>query len=213
MSKGFLIAIEGIDGSGKTTQTDLLRNFLQSEGKKTFVSGEPTNSVIGLFVRNLIKGEGFLADDVDPLHFQKVLSYLFHADRIVHVHGRHLGILELLRQGFVVIVPRYIYSSLAYNAQSQGDIFWLRELFDRDIKLLPHIVIYLDLPPNIAIKRIKNRQGKDMFEDEFSLKNIYQRYQSIFSQQFETPVIKIDATKPAIANSREICSIVKQYLP
>src|SRR5690348_13914041 len=99
--KGKLIVIEGIDGSGKTTSAKALVENLKKAGYDTAYSKEPTDDVIGSFIREKILS-GHVA--ISPL----ALQYLFNADRAMHMEK----IEKLLKKGTIVVMDRYFWSSV-----------------------------------------------------------------------------------------------------
>src|SRR5258708_38846651 len=99
---GKFIAIEGIDGSGKTTQAEHLVARLKKEGYKAIYTHEPTDEPTGKFIKQVLLGELV----VPPV----ALQYLFGADRAVHLEQ----IQKLLVEGYLVVTDRYFWSSVAY---------------------------------------------------------------------------------------------------
>ena len=101
--KNFIV-IEGLDGSGTTTQARLLRERLLEDGESIVNTQEPSNSMIGTLISAILEGK----EKVNP----KTLAYLFAADRKNHI--------DLLMDSFEtskVICDRYLFSSLAYQSQ------------------------------------------------------------------------------------------------
>ena len=101
---GKLIALEGIDGSGKTTQALELVESLKKEGIKTVYTKEPTDGEIGKMIRRILTGE----KNFEPVSFQ----YLFAADRVEHQEE----IIGFLKKGKIVVSDRYFWSSIPYGA-------------------------------------------------------------------------------------------------
>jgi dTMP kinase len=150
MPKGLFIVFEGIDGSGKTTQSKLLFELLSKEGKQVIWTKEPTDGDIGsLLTKKYLK-------EVDlPI----VDALLFAADREEHLKDM---VIPALSQGKIVISDRYYHSTLAYQ-QAQGlELKWLLELNKNFIK--PDLTIIIDLEPEIAIERIE-KDKKRKIED------------------------------------------------
>ncbi len=100
-SKGLLIAIEGMDGSGKTTQAQRLVEELKKKKIKAIYTKEPTDEPTGKMIRQILSGEL----KVPPLSLQ----YLFCADRGVH----QVELEKLLEKGYVVVTDRYFWSAVA----------------------------------------------------------------------------------------------------
>lgn len=138
------IAIEGIDGSGKGTQAKLLNKWLKEKGYDTFLTSEPTNGAIGKLLRQSLK-----KGDLDS----RTEALLFAADRSEHV----TKIVSKLEEGKVVVTERYLYSSIAYQRASGLSIEWIKEIN----RFAPHpdVVIFLDIDPEVGLKRIESRNS------------------------------------------------------
>ena len=161
MSAGLFISLEGIDGVGKSTQSDLLEEFLRSAGKEVLRTFEPGGTELGQEIRHLLlhrKG------DVAP----RAEALLYAADRAHHVATK---VRPALERGEVVITDRYLDSSVAY--QGVG-----RALKAEDVRsismfavegLLPDLTILLDLEAAAAAAR-RNTTGEapDRLEREKS---------------------------------------------
>jgi len=158
---GRLIAIEGIDGAGKTTQARKLVKWLRSKGLKARYTIEPTRGSIGRVLREMA-----LKRDVDP----RVEALLFAADRLEHLRR----IIEpLMLRGFIVVSDRYVHSSLAYQSVTTGDGRWVSEL--NKFARRPDLAILLDLEPRLGLGRIRRRK-RARFEEEDLLKRVRDRY-------------------------------------
>src|ERR1041385_8108335 len=105
--KNLFIALEGIDGSGKSTQTKLLTEKLTGQGHRVYSTFEPTDNQIGKMIRSIFRGE------VKADH--RVIAGLFVADRLDHLLNEDYGIVKKLAEGYTVICDRYCFSSYAYQ--------------------------------------------------------------------------------------------------
>jgi len=149
---GIFIAIEGIDGAGLSTQARLLYENLLMRGCKVVLTKEPTDGLIGGLIKAALRGEW----RTNPA----TLQLLFAADRSHHVNQQ---ILPALKQGKIVITDRYKYSSIAYGSLD-CDREWLIKI--NSIFPKPHVLIVLDVPAEVALKRIaKSRFGFELFEN------------------------------------------------
>lgn len=159
MAAGLFISLEGIDGVGKSTQSDLLEEFLRAQGREVVRTLEPGGTELGQEIRHLLlhrKG------DVAP----RAEALLYAADRAHHVATK---IRPALERGEVVITDRYLDSSVAY--QGVG-----RELSAEDVRaismfavegLLPDLTILLDLEASAAAaRRSKTGEEPDRLERE-----------------------------------------------
>lgn len=179
MKKNKLIVLEGIDGSGTSTQIALLKDLLLNEGFRVFVSAEPTKSVIGLEIRKILARK----EPSCEKEFAQ-LALLFAADRMAHVNE---VLLPSLSQYDFVILDRYIMSSFVYQGLSQP-IEWIMQINSYAIK--PDLNIILDISEQEAIKRLSLRQTtKDFFEEEKMLKNLRHRYLHFANLDKESSVV------------------------
>jgi dTMP kinase len=148
---GRLIVLEGLDGSGTTTQRSLLAKALEADGHAVIETWEPTDGPIGAIIRRFLRGEL-------PLDAATV-ALLFAADRLDHVRQT---IRPALDRGAVVVSDRYTLSSLAYQSVDL-DPRWIAEI-NREA-LVPDLTIYLDVPPEVCYARITARgQASEHFE-------------------------------------------------
>jgi dTMP kinase len=157
------IVIEGIDGSGKSMQAQLLK------ADHTWLTAEPTHSDIGMLIRKTLGNRSDVSNDG--------LAWLFAADRYEHVYGKD-GIIEHLHRGELVVSDRYLFSSLAYQKNFCSDPNLPIRLSDGIP--LPQLVIFLDASVDVALDRIaKNRSSTEIFETENHLKKIRHTYADI----------------------------------
>lgn len=145
--KGLFIALEGIDGAGLTTQSNILAERILSLGMDVLVTKEPTSSPIGKVIRKVLSGE--------LLHEPCVLALLFAADRAQHFSSE---ILPALLKGKVVISDRYVLSSLAYQGLYLP-VSWIKEV--NSCVPPPDICILIDVDEATARERMRKR-GKDV---------------------------------------------------
>jgi len=145
-NQSVFICIEGIDGSGKTTQARRLVKTLTKKGYDTIYTTEPSKGIYGKIIReHILQGSNRVPTVVE--------SVLFAADRIDHVENE---IKPLLKAGKIVVCDRYVYSSIAYQGASDINPEWIIEINKHAIK--PDLAIYIDVPPKIVINRIKRRK-------------------------------------------------------
>ena len=166
--KGKFIVFEGLDGSGQTTQSYLLRDFLESKGFQVVLTKEPTlESESGKKIKRILQEE----IKVSPLKLQE----LFTQDRKHHLKNL---ILPSLKKGKIVICDRYLFSSYAYGSINL-DLDYLKKL-NKDF-ILPDIVFFLDVSPEVCIDRIRKRSVNiELFEKIEILKKVYKNYHKIF---------------------------------
>ena len=142
---GLFITFEGGDGSGKTTQINLLASWLESEGHTVVITREPGGTDLGTELRNIIlHREGFIAPRAEAL--------LYAADRSHHIHTL---VRPALQRGEIVVQDRYLDSSVAY--QGAGRVLDPTEVRNISVwateNLMPDLTVVLDVPASVAKER------------------------------------------------------------
>lgn len=179
MKKGLFIVFEGPDGSGQSTQTQLLGKWFKQKNLKVFMTKEPTNSLIGGIIRVILKKEW----KVDMKTFQ----LLFTADRAYHLNKE---ILPLLKKGINVISDRYILSTLAFGS-IEVDLKWLKQINSKFSE--PDFTFILNVPGKVCAERIaKSRFGIEFFETPQKLELIRKNYLKLKNFHQNTYVISGD---------------------
>lgn len=151
-----LIAIEGIDGAGKTTQVALLADLLRGAGEDVVASKEPTSGPWGRKIReSATNGRMSLDDELEA----------FIEDRRQHVAE---VIQPALNRGAIVLLDRYFYSTIAYQGSRGGNVQEIRERMNEFPA--PDLVIVLDVEAKLGLFRVAERDGKpNHFEKEDEL--------------------------------------------
>ena len=172
--KGRLIAFEGIDGSGKSTQARLLYKQLQSEGIPVWLTAEPTSNQIGTLIRQGFSG----AISFD----HRTIAGLFVADRLDHILNPEFGMKAKVEQGYTVICDRYYLSSFAYQG-SHMPMEWVMQANSMAVELLkPDLTIFIDVTPELAMRRIQEtRTHTELYETEKNLKKVRTNYRKAIS--------------------------------
>ncbi len=185
--KGIFITLEGIDGTGKSTQASLIAKRLSLLGYKVRTTKEPGGTKIGSQIAQI------LLSNENRHIFPKTEMFLFAADRAQHVRE---FIKPLLEEGFVVLSSRYIDSTLAYQCWGHGlplDEVGSIMRFATD-GLVPDLTIVLDLDPEVALKRVKgDRLESEGFE---LLKKVRQGYLALAAHSPERIKIVSAEGKP-----------------
>ena len=187
------VSFEGADGSGKSTQAELLRETLAAEGREVVLTREPGGTELGERIRELLL-EG---DGMTPL----AEAALFAASRAEHVEE---VIRPALERGATVLCDRYIDSSLAYQGVARG--LGLDEILQLNVAvtrgLLPDVTFLLLLDPALAASRWS---GADRLESEgldFQ-RSVDGAYRSL-AERFPERIVSVDADRPADDIAREI---------
>lgn len=163
LSSGFVVAIEGIDGAGKTTQAQMLFTYLKERGIEAILSKEPTNSIFGRQIRELAQGKR------KSTHPQEEYR-LFMEDRKLHVKEL---IQPALAAGKIVILDRYYFSTMAYQGAIGLDPQAI-QTENETISPIPKIVFLITVPPSVGIGRIRNgrKEIPNAFEHEENLTKV-----------------------------------------
>ncbi len=195
MGFGLLIALEGIDGSGKTTIAKMIVESLNRRRIEARYTTEPTRSLFGRALRSMaLKGK------VDP----RLEALLFAADRIHHLER---VVKPLLAKEVIVVSDRYLHSSLAYQSITTDDPSWVEEL--NKFARKPDLGIYLDVSPSEGLKRLKRRRRRTRFEDEAFLEKVRERYLEYVKLG---ELVKVDAERPLNDVFSEASMIVEKTL-
>ena len=163
-NKGVFICVEGIDGSGKTTQARRLVETLRGKGYDAVYTTEPSRGVYGKIIRNhVLRGNNRVPTIVEAV--------LFAVDRIDHIQKE---VEPLLEAGKIVICDRYVHSSIAYQGAADLDTGWIEEVNKHAIK--PDLAIYIDVAPEVVIARIKRRKSvMETLQTQRKVREIYLR--------------------------------------
>lgn len=192
-SGGCYVAFEGIDGSGKTTQAIMLYEFLSRRGYDAVLVREPWVKAIKDFLYK---------HDLDP----DAEAYLFAADRIIL---QKEVVLPALEAGKVVVSDRSLFASLAYQV-----VRGLPEEFvlavNRSIRL-PDVVVLLDIPPEVALRRLEVRGEKTRFEDPELMSRVRERYLQL-SKSYNSIFVVVDASKSVQEVHKEVIAALKSRL-
>ena len=187
---GTLICVEGIDGSGKSTQLAILRDWLKSL-KQDVIFTEWNSSDLISQTTKLAKKKNLLS----PRTFSLLHAVDF-ADRLEQV------IIPALKAGFIVLADRYVYTAFARDVARGVDSKWVRKLYGFAIK--PDLTLYFRVSEEVSLERICANRSPKFYEAGMDMKlsnNPYKSYvlfQNKIVQEYESMVdefglIKIDA--------------------
>lgn len=195
--KGLFIVLEGLDGSGTTTQAELLRTYLGKKGYKVEQTAEPSNNLIGGLIRGILTRQWHL----NPIGLQ----LLFAADRAHHLES---FVLPALEKKQVIISTRYFFSSLAFGALDL-DRKWLAEI-NKNF-LIPDISFFIDTNPAECLRRIaKARIKREFFEERKKLGKVQKEYDKLVQKypRFH----KIDGNRKEEEVFGEIKKIIDKFI-
>lgn len=199
----FFIVFEGLDGSGKSTQINMLRDKLKLMGRKVYVTAEPTNSATGGLIRDTLSN--------NYKREASELASLFLTDRISHNVNPVWGIKKFLQEGTDIICDRYYYSSFAYQGLGT-DLNWIIDMNLNCPQIVkPDLCIFLDVDPQKCKRRVdRERAHLEIFEnDEKIMEQTRMQFFEVFKKLNTTENIRIiDANRPINVVSDEILTIV-----
>jgi dTMP kinase len=197
LQKGILIVFEGIDGSGKSTQAEILLERLQEEDFDAVYFREPSKGKWG----RKIKKKALHPDSLTP---EEELD-LFQKDRRENVEK---NLKPALKKKRVVILDRYYYSTIAYQGAKGIDEKLIRRM-NEEFVVEPDLVFIFDIDPQKGLERIENRKKKDrLFEREDYLVKVREIFRSFKGEKF----VHIDALKSKEEIRKEIEEIVLRII-
>jgi len=190
---GKLVVLEGIDGSGKTLQAKLLAKNLIKQGKKVYLTKNPTDSEIGKFIRKALQGKV----EIPVVSFQ----YLFSADRQI----QQLELIEHLKAGGIVISDRYFWSSVAYGMADKEAVDYENQVMIQTVAqsvlsmynqfIVPDVTFYLDVSVKTGLsRRHDSAKEKELYENAEKMQKVEKGYKWLL-QQFPKEFIIIDGEK------------------
>ena len=203
MSKGFLVSLEGPEGAGKTSVLEALIPILEDRGVEVLTTREPGGVLIGEKIREVI---------LDPSHTEmdpKTELLLYIASRRQHLVEK---VLPALAAGKLVIMDRFIDSSVAYQGFGRGldkeAIDWLNEFATDGLK--PDLTLYFDIEVEEGLARIAANSDREInrldMEGLDLHRKVRQGYLSLLEKEADR-IVKIDASLPldqVIANTQQL---------
>ena len=174
--RGRFFALEGIDGSGKSTQLPLLARRLEALGRPCVQTREPTGGPMGALLRQVLTGQ-VTCDS-------RVVAPLFVADRLDHLLRKGDGLLALVEGGTDVLCDRYYFSSYAYQSVDLP-LEWVIGANRPCADLLrPDATLFLDVDPELALERIvRGRNHTELFETRERLTRTREQYFRAFEAE------------------------------
>jgi dTMP kinase len=192
--RGAFIVIEGLDGSGKTTQARLLVQKLRSSHNAVYTT-EPSHGKIGSFIRESCLYEEKRLDSAAE-------ALLFAADRVQHVQNE---IIPALNEGKLVISDRYVYSSLAYQGSAGLSLSWIEAINKHALK--PDFAIFLDVAPETVLQRLNRKKSiMENLETQRSVREIYLKFVA------NGELVRIDGDMPIDELSKALHARVLSFL-
>jgi len=197
VKKGILIVFEGIDGSGKSTQIQILWNILENKGLDVVVFREPSQGPWG----QKIKEKAAFPDSLSP---EEELE-LFVNDRKDNIQK---NLRPALAKNKIVLLDRYYFSTMAYQGAKGLDVEKIR-LINEKFAIRPDLVFILDVDAGRALHRIQDRKNKDLlFERLDYLVEVRKEYRRFEGEN----IFHIDSEKTPEEISKNISSVVFEYI-
>lgn len=207
---GRLIVMEGADGSGRSVQMDILRDYLENKGHATVNVGLRRSTLVAEELREAKQGNVL----------GEITRSLFYATDFADQLENQ--IIPALRAGFIVLADRYIYTLMARDIVRGADRRWVRSLYS--MALVPNLVVYLKVSPAQLIERnLRKNAMLDYWESGMDLGlsrdsfDSFIRYQRLIQKEFtllqdEYGFSTVNGNLSAGVVSREICSRVTAIL-
>lgn len=193
--QGVFICIEGLDGSGKTTHAHRLVQNLHKYGFNSVYTTEPSRGKLGTFIREtVLEGKNRVPGVVEAL--------LFAVDRLEHFDK---DVKPALNVGKVVVSDRCVYSSLAYQGAAGLNLAWIEEI--NRFALPPDLVLYLDVPPEVVVKRIRRKKSvMERLEIQQKVQEVYMKFVD------NGKLVSIDGDRPKSAVEKSILRLILDFL-
>ena len=204
--KGMFITVEGPDGSGKTTQLQLLVQSLTEQGYEVVVTREPGGTKVGNSIREVLLSPEH--DEMTP----RVEMMLYAASRAQNIDQ---VIRPALHRGAVVVCDRFVDASIAYQGYGlQYDLSQILSLNDwATAGIKPDLTFLFDLTPDQASHRMKDRGQLDRIEsrDKSFHQRVYEGFQILLEQHPER-MVRIDANASIETIQDEVLDITLERL-
>jgi dTMP kinase len=198
---GKIIAIEGTDGVGRSTQIHLLREWLEIQGYGVVETGWTRSELMQPTIE-LAKASNTL----NKLTFQLLYATDF-ADRL------EKEIIPALKAGFIVLSDRYIYTAMARAGVRGVDRTWIRNLYG--FAIVPHLVFYLRLDEKTLIRRVLQSRGMDYWESGMDMKlgdDIYESFRAYQRSLFKEYAAMADEYHFRVLDARRKIDIIQDEL-
>jgi dTMP kinase len=207
---GRLLVVEGIDGSGKTTQLALMEKWLTAAGHRVFVTEWNSSALVKAATRT-----GKKKNSLTPMTFSLLHATDF-ADRLLY------RIIPPLKAGMIVLADRYAYTAFARDAARGVDLNWVRALYSFAVK--PDIVLYFRVPIAVSLDRLMARRVKLKFYEagmdlgwSTNPTESFRLFQGRVLEEYDRIVDEfglrvIDATGSITDQQRLVRSLISRYL-
>jgi dTMP kinase len=193
--RGTFICIEGIDGSGKTTQAHRLVKSLRQKGLDVLYTTEPSPSEVGRLIRR------YVLKRKKRVHVA-LEALLFAADRLNHVEIR---IKPALQEGKIVVCDRYVYSTLAYQGAAGLDLAWIKQI--NRFALVPDLALFIDVPPEVVMERL--RRKKSVMETPENQQRVREVYMTMVEN---SELVRVEGNRSVGDVAGDVLKVVLDFL-
>ncbi len=176
--------IEGLDGSGTTTQLHRIEDAAAGMEPLLHATFEPTDNPIGRIIRSVLTGDMPVPPDT--------LMRLFSADRSMHLYEDDAGIKARSARGELVLCDRYLFSSIAYQALGNP----IEEVISMNRFPLPEKVFFIEVSPEECARRRSSREKEELFDKTETQRKIRDNYYRAFDAFSACTIEIIDGTLP-----------------
>jgi dTMP kinase len=207
---GRLIAVEGLDGSGKSTQIHLVHRWLELEGYKVFFTEWNSSALVKQSTK-----KGKKKELLTPTTFAMI-----HATDFADRYERQ--ILPQLHAGYIVLADRYVFTAFARDAARGCDRKWIRQLYG--FARMPDLTFFFDLPPAVALGRILEGRPKlkhyeagldlGLSRDPYECFRLFQKRINDEYQRMagEYGFVRLDATQPSDVQQQGVRQAVERAI-
>lgn len=197
MQRGKFIVLEGVDGSGKSTQARMLAEELRARGVDCLLTAEHTRVGVGRLIEKTVRGKLDLG--------AVALQFCFVADRVEH---SRTVIEPALKQGRWVVCDRYWGSTVAYGDSNLGRQFWLR--VNKRIGIEPDLTFLVKVGVKTAIARMSGRgRGRTVFEKKKKLGQVNKVYDWL-AKRFKRSWVKVDGERSRAVINKEMMAEIRK---
>jgi dTMP kinase len=202
LTRGILIAIEGIDGSGKTTLAKNISLSLEQQGFNTLLTREPGDSELGKEIRQLVQTQNVT---ISP----RAQYLLFATDRAQHFSER---IIPALKDNKIIICDRLSDSSLAYQGYGNGlDIEMIKSVNEWSMHaIIPDLTVFVRIPVEIALERCGKRGALSAYEKQDFLKKVSDGFEELYKNREN--VIIVNGTESQDVLNKKVSDRIEQWI-
>lgn len=203
MKKGLFITFEGADGCGKTTQLNLLKDYLENKGYKVVITREPGAKGLGEKIREiLLNYDGEVSNRCE--------SFLFLADRAQNID---IIVKPAIDEGKIVLCDRHTDSTVAYQGYGRGldieQINMLNRIATNNIK--PDLTLVFDVDIETSMKRVGNQQDRMEKSGKEFFNKVRNGYLDLAKQEPDRIKV-IDTAKSITEVQKDVTKIINKYI-